>query len=197
MKRRVIFLLVLLLAALALAAFHGPIFSAAGHALVADDGMGRADAAVVLGGDATSGGRTAAAVRLYRDGRVRRIVLSGTREPYQHYESDFAMERAMALGVPRKDLLALHHRARSTREEAEAIVPRLEAEGIHSFYVVTSNYHTSRARRIFRNVAGGRMTVLAFPVADPWFDPDSWWRSEEGVKHFLMETLRQIASVAD
>lgn len=194
--RRVIVLLALFVAGLAGVAFHRQVLSGAGHLLVDGDKLEKADVALVLSGEQSNGRRTAAAVQLHREGWVRRIVLSGAQMGYGHHESDFSLQRAIALGVPREDLMPFPLGSRSTQEEAEYLVPRMESAGIRSFYVVSSNFHTARARRIFQRVAGKRMRVLAFPAADDWFQPDSWWESERGIQVFFFESLKQVTSMA-
>lgn len=195
--RRVIVLLALFVAGLAGVAFHRQVLSAAGRLLVGSDKLEKADAAVVLSGEQSNGLRVSAAVRLYKEGWVRRIVLSGAQMGYGRHESEFSLARAVALGVPREDLLALPLHTRSTQEEAAYMLPRMEAAGIRSFYVVSSNYHTARARRIFQRASGKRMRVLAFPAADDWFHPDAWWESERGIQVFFFESLKQVASMAN
>ena len=61
--------------------------------------------------------------------------------------------------------------------------------GFRTVYVVTANYQSRRARRLFRQAAGGRLRVLVYPATDDWFNPDTWWQSREGRKVFLMECL--------
>ena len=196
-SRRIVSLLALLVIGLAAVAFHRPILSGAGQLLVGSDKLEKADAAVVLSGEQGNGLRTSAAAQLYRDGWVRRIVLSGARVGYRHHESDFSLQRALALGVPRQDVMPFPLDTHSTQEEAAYLIPRLESAGIRSFYVVSSNFHTARARRIFQKASGNRMRVLAFPATDEWFEPDSWWHSEEGVRTFFLESLKQITSMAN
>src|SRR5258706_13374830 len=97
-SRRVVLILALLVVGLAAVAFHRPILSAAGQLLVGADKLEKADAAVVLSGEQGNGLRVSAAVRLYREGWVKRIVLSGAQMGYRHHESDFSLERAVSLG---------------------------------------------------------------------------------------------------
>jgi len=68
----------------------------------------------------------------------------------------------------------------------------MEKAGIRTVVIVTSNYHTGRARRIFRRASHGRMRVLAHPAFDEWFQPDSWWLSREGRKLFFYETTKRL-----
>jgi len=196
-SRRIVTVLALLVLGLAGFAFHRPLLTAAGRLLVDADKLEKADAALVLSGEQGNGRRVGAAVRLYREGWVRRIVLSGAQIGYGRHESDFSLPRAVALGAPREDLLPFPLSSRSTQEEAEYLLPRMEAAGIRSFYVVSSNFHTARARRIFQRASKGRMRVLAFPAHDDAFEPDSWWQSEWGIRVFLLESLKQVTSMAN
>ena len=110
------------------------------------------------------------------------------------YETDFSGPLALSLGVPEKDLMILPHRARSTLEEANAVVPDMERAGIHSMILVTSNYHTHRAKRYFLRVCKDRIKVIAYPANNDWFSPDNWWQSREGMKFFFFEATKSWTS---
>ncbi len=197
-RRLFIALAVVLALAGTLYLLRRPILAGAGHLLVASDRLEKADAALVLGGeDSYDAERTRAAVKLYRDGWVRKLVLSGPAWPYGLYESDLSLPVAIAAGVPRADILPIRHQAKSTEEELGVVIPQLEQNGFRWVYVVTSNYHTGRARRIFRKIARGRLRVLAYPAADQWFNPDAWWQTREGRKVFLMESLKSFHSLLE
>ena len=177
--------------------FHRPLLTAAGNALVEDDPLEKCDAAVVLGGEPGDGLRTRAAVKLYKDGWVRKIVLSGPRGAFNHHESDFSLPLAVSLGVPRDDLVAIPHSANSTLEEVQIIAPQIEKSGIRSIILVTSNFHTRRASRYLRRVSRGRLLVRAYAATDNWFFVDSWWHSREGLKTFFYEFSKQFDSVLE
>lgn len=183
----------LLLAGLAGLAFHRAILTAAGEWIVADDPPQKADAAVVLSGESGDGLRTRVAVDLYKHGWVKKVVLSGARSTFRHYETDFSAPLALSLGVPVADLMVITHRARSTQEEAEIVTQEMQRAGMHSLIVVTSNFHTQRARGIFRKVCGDKMRVTAKAAEDDWFAPDSWWQNREGRKTFLLEVTKRFA----
>ena len=170
---------------------------ASGHILVADDPLEKCEAAVVLSGEKENGFRTREAVLLYKNGWVKKIVLSGANFGFGNHETDFSLPLAVRLGVPRENLLPIPHEGRSTLEEARTLLPVMEKAGIRTAIIVTSNFHTRRARLIFRRVCRGRMRVLVHPVADEWFQPDSWWRSREGSKTFLLETTKSLAALVE
>jgi uncharacterized SAM-binding protein YcdF (DUF218 family) len=193
-RRRIVFLLALPLVAFALIAFHRQILTAAGEWLLAEDKLVKSDAAVVISGEDGDGMRTRAAVKLYKQHWVERVVLSGARGSFGHYETDFMGPLALSLGVPQKDLLIIAHRGRSTFEEANAVLPDLQRAGIHSIILVTSNYHTRRARRYFRRVFQDRISVVVHGADAAWFQPDSWWQSREGLKFFFFEFTKSWTS---
>jgi len=167
---------------------RGPLLSRLGRALAVADPLEKADAAVVLGRPLGSQDqRLSAAARLYGDGWVRKLVLSGPRGPYGIYETEFSLPLAVSLGVPKADILAVPNTTRFIDQEAELLVGVLAGRGLRTVYVVTANYQSRRARRLFRQAAGGRLRVLVYPATDDWFNPDTWWQSREGRKVFLME----------
>jgi uncharacterized SAM-binding protein YcdF (DUF218 family) len=161
-----------------------------GRALVVADPLEKADAAVVLGRPLGSQDqRLKTAVRLYREGWVGKLVLGGPRGPYGIYETELSFPLAVSLGVPTADILAVPNTTRFIDQEAELLVAVLLGRGLRTVYVVTANYQSRRARRVFGRAAGGRLRVLVYPATDDWFDPDRWWQSREGRKVFLMECL--------
>ncbi len=194
-RRWLVVLLAIGLACAGLYLARRPILGAMGRMLVVSDRLEKADAALVLAGDESyEGNRLRAAVQLYRDGWVRKLALSGGRTGYGVYETDFSVPLAISLGVPRSDLMALPHQARSTNDEVRHLAPILERSGIRSVYIVSDNFHTRRARKLFLRASGGRMRVLAHPASNGFYDPDHWWQTREGRKVFLLEFAKHINS---
>jgi len=118
-----------------------------------DDPKG--DTLIVLGGSmledgllgASSYWRAVYAVRVWREGGFRRIILSGANPP--HTPVSVAMkEFLVAAGVPQE---AIHVEAasRSTRENALFVKRMLEGD-TSRIVLLTSDYHMFRAYRAFR-----------------------------------------------
>ncbi len=188
--------LVLLLIAIVLGVIYllrGPILLAVGDWWVVEDDLEKAQAIVVLGGDSVLGDRVRQAARLYRRGWAPRVVLSGP--PLRTYFSEVElMEReATQRGVPKDHLILARHHAASTLDEALALRPVLAEHNFRKIIVVTSNFHTRRARAIFRAVyepQGGHVLVSAAP--DPDFNPAGWWKSREGRARLFLEFLKSF-----
>jgi hypothetical protein len=92
-------------------------------------------------------------------------------------------------GVPADAVIRFPHSAGNTRGEAEALREPVAKRGWRRVLVVTSNFHTRRARYIFRRVFPSTVSVRVVAARDSLYDPDHWWESRQGVKLFFGETL--------
>jgi uncharacterized SAM-binding protein YcdF (DUF218 family) len=76
-------------------------------------------------------------------------------------------------------------------EEAQAVTPELRRLGAKRVILVTSDYHTRRAGKIFRAAAPDLMFyVVAAP--DVHFTAHGWWHSREGRKTFVLEWTKTV-----
>jgi uncharacterized SAM-binding protein YcdF (DUF218 family) len=167
-----------------------------GYALVHDDGPAKADIAVVLAGD-YDGRRIDKAAELIREGYVPAALISGPPGFYGLHESDYEIAYAVREGLPPQWFIALPHSALSTREEASFVFAELRRRSVRSFLLVTSDYHSARARRIFlaaERALGGGPAMRTVAVPSEHFRPDSWWRTREGQKTAFFEWCKTIAS---
>jgi len=186
-------ILVCMVIGLALVWFgRGWCLTAMGRLLVRDDGPSHADMAVVLAGD-FSGNRIMRGAELVKQGYVPRVLVSGPDMLYGLYECDLAIPFAVKHGYPESWFIREPNEARSTREEAAAILPDLRRRGVHRFLLVTSDYHTARAARIYRAVARD-FEVRTVAAPDVYFRPDNWWHNREGRKIFLVEWMKTAAN---
>jgi uncharacterized SAM-binding protein YcdF (DUF218 family) len=186
--RRLLWLAAIVVLLAATGSYWLPAFS---HPLIHNEGPAKADIAVVLAGD-SYGRRIQFAASLVRDGFVPAVLVSGPRM-FGVHESDLAIAMAVRQGNPAEWFFPFPHSALSTRQEAEVIVPELRRRNIHSFLLVTSDFHTRRAARIFRKAAKDiQMRVVASP--DEYFHADSWWQTREGQKTVLIEWMKTVAT---
>jgi uncharacterized SAM-binding protein YcdF (DUF218 family) len=175
-----------------------PALNAVGRTLIADDPLHPADAILVLSGESREGDRVQRAVDLYKQGLAPLLVLSGAPAGFRTHETEITQRHAEYLGVPSDHILTVKHDADSTKEEAEAVVPILKAKGLQEVILVTSNYHTGRAKRIFAKAAGPvGPRFWASPTDDGLFNPDGWWMRRRHAKTFFFEATKTIWSVIE
>ncbi len=180
----------LILAALA----WRPSLSALGRFLVKTDLPLHADIAVVLAGD-YSGNRIRKAAELVKQGYAPKVLVSGPSGFYGEHESDAAIRFITRQGYPAAWFIPFPNDSHSTREEARAVAAKLRELGLVRADIVTSNYHTRRARTDYAEEAPGlEFSMIAAP--DQYFTPDGWWKTREGRKTFLLEWLKTLASWA-
>jgi uncharacterized SAM-binding protein YcdF (DUF218 family) len=171
--------------------FHAQILGALGGYLVKDDPPQKADAALVLAGDGW-GNRILAAAQLKRDGYVPKVLVSGPDGAYGLHESDLAIPFAVKHGYPGSYFVPMIHSGRSTRLEALALLPEIRRQGIRRLLLVTSNFHTRRAGRIFHDLAPD-LTIIVVGAPDQDFTPNGWWHTREGQKTFATEWEKTVA----
>jgi hypothetical protein len=70
----------------------------------------------------------------------------------------------------------------------------LESQGItsSSVDVITLGPHARRSRLLFEAALGPDVTVGVYAVPDPRYDLAHWWRSSEGVRSVLGETIAYV-----
>ena len=169
-----------------------PLF---GWALVRDDGPAKADIAVVLGGD-YYGKRILRAGELVRQGYVPAALISGPAGFFGQHECDLAIAFAGRNGYPPQWFIAFPDDALSTSDEAAAILPALHRRNVRQMLLVTSDYHSARATRIFRKAEqslGGTIEIRSVASPDEHFHAASWWRTRQGQKIAFDEWVKTVA----
>jgi uncharacterized SAM-binding protein YcdF (DUF218 family) len=166
-----------------------PLLRLAGGWWVVSDPLQHADAIVVLGDDDFAGDRAAHAAELFQAGWAPQVVASGRMmRPYAGV-ADLIARDLQAKGVPAAAVVTFAHHADSTRSEAEALRDLVGQRHWHKILLVTSNYHTRRARYIFRKVFPSDVSISVSSASDSGYDPDSWWRNRSGLKIFFSESV--------
>jgi len=173
-----------------------------GRFLQREDPLQKADAIFVLAGTRVE--RPLEAIDLYKEGWAPVIVLSpgrlevsesvleerGVRFPR---ESDLVRDAMVQLGVPREAFLPTTGYVDNTAEEANLLRAMVKAHHWHRVIVVTSKYHTRRARFAFRRGLEhtGAVPIMRASRYDP-SDPARWWRIRSDLRFAGTEWLKLI-----
>ena len=169
---------------------------AVAYALIRNDGPVKADIAVVLAGD-FFGHRLEKAAQLAKQGYVPVVLVSGPPGAYGKTEADLAVEFIEREGYPSQLFIPFPDPARSTREEAGFILPELRRRNVHSFLLVTSDFHSARAARLFiatERAIGYYPSMHVVTAPDEYFRADSWWHNREAQKTVFFEWSKTIAT---
>ena len=164
-----------------------PLMRLAAQSWIVEDPLERADAILVLGNDNFYGDRASRATELFRQGLAPVVVASGKRLRPGADVASLVEHDLIERGVPKESIVRYAHDAENTREEAEGLLKIVTARNWKSVIVVTSNYHTRRARYIFEKVFGKSCAVRVASAHDAGFDPERWWEKRSSVKEFARE----------
>ena len=153
-RRRFPFLLkfALATAAIAVVAFFTRDFwlPVAGYALIHSDAPAKADIAVVLAGD-PQGHRIEKAAHVAKAGYVSQVLVSGPPGVYGINESDLAVQFIEHEGFPAQWFIPFPDPSHSTREESGYVLRELRRRNVHSFLLVTSDYHSGARANLSRH----------------------------------------------
>jgi uncharacterized SAM-binding protein YcdF (DUF218 family) len=183
-------LVALLFVALLLAGIYfarHPLLRFAGESLVAEDPLEKSDAIIILSDDNFYADRATRAAELFRQGLAPVVVASGVRlRPYAGI-AELMSHDLFDRGVPKDSIIAFPQDADNTREEAEALKKLLQSKRWKSVIIVTSNYHTRRAKYICGKVFGNAVTIRMAAARDADYDPAQWYEHRKSVKRFVHE----------
>jgi uncharacterized SAM-binding protein YcdF (DUF218 family) len=172
-----------------------PLMRWAANAWIVEDPLDKADALVVLSDDNFYADRAVRAAELFRQGKAPLVVASGRRLRPNAGIAELMEHDLIERGVPKDKIVRLAHDADSTREEAEALVPLARQKKWHSLIIVTSNYHTRRARYIFGAVFPQDVKLSVAGARDADFDPDQWWTKRKSVKELTREVAAMLVAM--
>ncbi len=164
-----------------------PILRFAAEFWIIEDPIDKADAIIVLSDDNFYADRATRAAELFREGKAPVVVASGRRLRPSAGIAELMEHDLVERGVPRDKIVRFAHDADGTREEAEALARFAKERKWRSIIVVTSNYHTRRARYILRRVFPQDIEVRVASARDGDFDPQRWWEKRKSVKELMRE----------
>jgi uncharacterized SAM-binding protein YcdF (DUF218 family) len=163
--------------------------------IIEDPLLDKADAIIVLGDDNFYADRATRGAQLFREGKAAVIVASGRRLRPNAGIAELMEHDLAERGVPRDKIVRFAQDADSTLEEAQAVAQLAKERKWHSVIVVTSNFHTRRARYIFRRVFSQGIEVRVASARDGDFDPEHWWEKRKSVKELTREFAGMVVAV--
>jgi uncharacterized SAM-binding protein YcdF (DUF218 family) len=172
-----------------------PLLRLAGESWVVEDALGHADALLLLSDDNFFADRATRASELFRQKWAPIVVASGRRLRPSAGIAELMEHDLIERGVPKPSIVRFSHDADSTREEAQALAGLVAERNWRSVIVVTSNYHTRRARYIFQRVFPESIAVRVASARDGEFDAEHWWENRKSLKEFTREIAAMVVAI--
>ena len=202
MKKRLLRWLKISLIVVAILAVLGfltyrPLLRAAGNYLILEEKPVPADAIVVLAGGDVS--RPLEAMHLYKAGMAPWVVVTTEKVPrvfellkkdgivlnqtYENYVKVIA-----GYGVPEDHVLRIEKYVSDTHDEMNAIAAFAKSRGWKRLLIVTSNFHTRRAKLTARFVLEPEIHATVVAATQDGFDPATWYKSQGDTRTFVIES---------
>ena len=172
-----------------------PILRFMAEEWIVEDELDKADALIVLGDDNFYADRATRGVQLFREGKASVVVASGRRLRPNAGIAELMEHDLVERGVPKDRIVRFVHDADGTLEEAQALTRLVKEKKWRKVIVVTSNYHTRRARYIFRHVFPQGVEVRIASARDGDFDPEHWWEKRKSIKELTREFAAMVVTV--
>ena len=96
------------------------------------------------------------------------------------------------LGVPESDVVVLPDSVSSTLEEAIAVKSYFKGKPLGTILLVTSRYHSRRARMLFNRVFEGQVEIVSVPTPYDEFEINDWWGNRLNAKQVFSEYQKLI-----
>jgi len=174
---------------------RGPLLRFAGESWIVEDPLEHADAIIVLSDDNFYADRATRASQVFREGLAPLVLASGRRLRPHAGIAELMEHDLIERGVPKDKILRVAHDADNTREEAEVLAQVAIQRKWKSVIVVTSNYHTRRARYIFEKVFPAGTVIRVTGARDGDFDPERWWEKRISIKKFAREMAGMVVAM--
>jgi uncharacterized SAM-binding protein YcdF (DUF218 family) len=196
--RRSLLAALVLIAALSVVAWveRAPLLRQVAELWIVSDEPKAADAVAVLGGGVND--RPFAAAAYYRDGLVKKILLSvnrvGAATQLGAAPLDIEANRQvlLKLGIPESAIDTFGTGSLNTYEEALALREWAQHTGAHSIIVPTEIFSARRVRWMLHRAFGDNIAIFV-PALDPAeYRRDNWWQDEQGIIAFQNEVLKYV-----
>jgi uncharacterized SAM-binding protein YcdF (DUF218 family) len=179
-----------------------PILRGIAAFLIVEDSLDRAAAIVPLGGQTPF--REMEAAKLYRAGLAPQVVIVGAtpsaetealRELGFKERQEWELRREVLIQqrVPATAIVVLTMKAAGgTLEELQAVYSAMNSNAA-SVILVTSKYHTRRARLTWQYVTAGRSESIVRAASGDPFDPNHWWQR----RSFALSVVREYLGLVN
>jgi len=164
-----------------------PLLRFAGESLVVEDPLEKSDAIIILSDDNFYADRATRAAEIFRQKLAPLVVASGIRLRPNAGIAELMTHDLVERGVPRENILPFPQDADNTKEEAESLRKLVQEKNWKNVIVVTSNYHTRRAKYILGKVFAKDVTIRMAGARDADYDPEHWWEQRKAVKRYFHE----------
>lgn len=144
---------------------------------------------ILLGGISMIPNRTDSAIKLYKDGKIKKILVSGGIGHFninRHTsEAKMMSDYLIKNGIPKDDII-IEDKSRNTYENFLYCSKILKNKDFgNAFILITSDFHLKRCSLLFTKIFGNDFNLYHYPVYDGKTDKHSFKNSIYGKKEYF------------
>ncbi|GMT42544.1 MAG: hypothetical protein IEMM0002_0955 [bacterium] len=174
--------------------FYDDVLNRMAYMLVREDVIEPSDVIVVLAGD-NRGERMMTGIDLYKNGYGGKIVFWGGPIYWKITYAEFLLRQLKESGVPLEAAIYSDEKLteESTRGEALVNIRLMKENGVRSFILVTSPFHTQRAGSVYEPLAEENgMVFYVRPSMDSRVKLTEWWKDRHSAKMVYYEWSKRF-----
>ncbi len=170
--------------------------------LVTKDNIKNVDNAVIVLLMGSIADRTLGAAELFKKSHVDKIIMVRSPSPgtdklksigiQLEDISEISKRVLIELGISEEDIIILPGNTKSTKDEAIAVKKYFMDHGkFDNILLVTSKYHSSRSKYIFKKILKGTNKVIySYPTPYDKFETKDWYRNRDNAKQVVYEYIK-------
>lgn len=164
-----------------------------GAFLVINDNLEKSDVIIVLGTH-PKGARVDWAGKLYQRRLADKIILCGYQVGWKTSTGNIMKNQALHLGIPEDAIFVDQGNYNTgTWDNAFSALKIVRENNFKTAIVVTSNYHTRRARLTFNKVFKDTdVKILISPCPGGSFAPGEWWKNRGFIESVFLEYVKLV-----
>ncbi|NOY60879.1 MAG: hypothetical protein GXO75_18375 [Calditrichaeota bacterium] len=179
---------------------HKPIFIAMGRYLEMPSSNHPADVVVIEGGHTVSRFRVEEAIRLWREGTIKHIVMTlntqnGLVDAFglQNYQQ-IVRTKMDSLHVPPSayTIMKLNITDPFTHNTAKALLQYMLGHNYHSLMIIHDNFHIRRSYLAYKKVMEKHGISIYPHTVRIYIDATNWWQAANGVRRVYAEYIKLL-----
>lgn len=165
------------------------------------ESSGKADYGLVLGSSKAHVYKVPAAMKLYNEGRVSKLIFSGgntIKDINGNFikESEIMRQKWLELGMSEKALILESNSKYTYQNFIESLkIISYDKNKIYKLYVITNEYHMRKSLGLAKKNVPSNFEILSYPVMDKGTNHNTWYKTKDGIERATSEALKIIDNI--
>ena len=150
-----------------------------------NDEIDNCDIGIILGGVSMIPYRVDGGIKLYREGKVKKLLVSGKygyKGKKKEIEAHKMRDYLISNGIPEEDII-VEDESRDTEENMINSIKLID--DYKKIVIITSEFHLKRSLILFKKYSNKE--VYGYGVKDGLYDKENWYKTSKGKRRIRLE----------